>query len=228
MNAIKKSDLVHVINGKVFANSLTVADLFDKQHKNILARIQSGFASQDDEIVRFSRLNFKLSDYKNTRGKSYECYEMTEQGFIELAMSFTGDKARKIRINVISEFEKLSQELARIKSEPTRKDAVIEKRETAKFMTDSLIFARDLPGKKTNVNHYTNEHLFCNRALTGDWQPLDESTLDTYDLRMLKAIRERNAILIQHHPKQADRKQMLDDFVAEYKIKKPRLQLVIK
>jgi hypothetical protein len=142
-------------------------------------------------------------------------------------MGFTGDKSRKVRIRFIAEFEKLSKELQRIKSEPDRKQAVSDKRETARFMTDSLIFSRELLGKKTGVNHFTNEHLFCNRAFNGEWKPIDETTLDTYDLRLLKAIRERNAILIQHYPKQADRKQLLDDFVQSYLAKYPRLQLVI-
>ena len=40
-------------------------------------------------------------------------------------------------------------------------------------------------------------------------------------------ISNHNAVLIALHPAQKDRKQMLDGFVAAYRIKFPRLQLVL-
>ena len=93
-------------------------------------------------------------------------------------------------------------------------------------MTDSLLFIRDEAGLETKGYHYGNEHLFCNRALTGKWGTLSEPELDTYDVRLLRAIRERNTLLIQRYPKQADRKKLLDDFVSSYRAKTPRMQLV--
>lgn len=71
-----------------------------------------------------------------------------------------------------------------------------------------------------------NEHLFCNRALTGKWEPIDESELDAYELRLLAAIRKHNSMLMTRYLKQADRKQLIDDFVASYRVKYPRLALL--
>ncbi len=104
---------------------------------------------------------------------------------------------------------------------------VQEKRDVHSPMMDALIFIRESVGKKTTDHHFTNENLFCNRALTGKWEPLDESDLDVYDLRLLKAIRLRNMILMQHNLKQADRKDALDKYVTTYLNKTPRLKLVI-
>jgi hypothetical protein len=53
-----------------------------------------------------------------------------------------------------------------------------------------------------------------------------EVELDVYDLRLLGAIRKRNTLLITRHPKQAERKKLLDAFVADYRAKHPRLKLV--
>jgi hypothetical protein len=94
-------------------------------------------------------------------------------------------------------------------------------------MCDSLQFVRELLDKETNENHYGNEYKFCWRALTGKWDKQDESRLDAYDLRLLEKIRNHNTVLIALQSSQKDRKQMLDKFVAEYRIKYPRLQLII-
>lgn len=102
-----------------------------------------------------------------------------------------------------------------------------EKREAHSPMMHALKFARDAVGKKTTANHFTNENLFCNRALTGKWEALDEKDLDVYDLRLLKEIRNRNMVLMQYHLKQPDRKDALDQFVTAYRAKRPRLKLVI-
>lgn len=223
MNAIKKSDLVHVDHGKVFTDTLVISEQCNIEHGSIIKLVRK----YQGDFKELGILRFEIAKRK-TQGRQTEYAELNEDQATYLITLFRNtDIVRAFKLRLVKEFRKTIDELAKIKSEPDRKQAVTEKRETAKFMTDSLIFARELIGKKTNVNHYTNEHLFCNRALTGDWQPLDETTLDTYDLRLLKAIRERNAILIQHYPKQADRKQMIDDFVTEYKVKRPRLQLVI-
>ena len=49
--------------------------------------------------------------------------------------------------------------------------------------------------------------------------------LDVYDTRLLAAIRNHDTLLLTRHLKQKERKQLLDDFVAQYRIKHPRLKL---
>lgn len=112
-------------------------------------------------------------------------------------------------------------------SDPIRSLEIQEKRDAHSPMMKALIFARKAVGKETTENHFKNENLFCNRALTGEWKPLDESDLDAYDLRLLKAIRFHNMILMQYNLRQSERKTALDEYVADYRAKKPRLKLVI-
>ena len=114
-------------------------------------------------------------------------------------------------------------------SNPPRQEVTTGKRKAALPMLDTLEFTRELLGKETVTHHYTNEHLFCNRALTGDWKPIEESALDNYDLKLLEAIRRHNAVLIPHFPGQkGERRKRLDEFVADYRAKRPRLYLVTK
>jgi Rha family phage regulatory protein len=100
-----KTELVKTTGNKCFTTSLIVAEEFEKRHDNLMAKIIDGINSNNEEIRRFSLLNFKESKYVS-RGKEYDSFEITEDGFAELAMSFTGDKARVIRIRFIAAFRK--------------------------------------------------------------------------------------------------------------------------
>ncbi len=102
-----------------------------------------------------------------------------------------------------------------------------EKRDAHLPMMEGLVFARKAVGKETTEKHFFNENLFCNRALNGKWEALNESDLDVYDLRLLKAIRSHNVVLMQYNLKQSERQDALDQYVIAYRAKKPRLKLVI-
>jgi len=215
----KELILVNVHGKEIITTSVIVADVFGKQHKNVLQKIDALLVRR----VEFGRLNFKPMSYLDKHNRDQKFYEMTEEGFLKIALGFTGEKAEDFQEDFIAAFKKMRKLL----SDPDRKIAVIEKRKTAIGMTDGLQFIRELLGKETNKHHYSNEHLFCNRALNGEWESINESTLDTYDLRLLEKIRIRNTVLIALHPVQKDRRKMLDNFVSEYRTKNPRLQLVI-
>ena len=131
--------------------------------------------------------------------------------------------------DIVAAFKKaLVKEFKRMRailSEPGRKEALQFKRDEAGAMTELLQFVRETHDKGTNKNHYSNEHLFCNRALTGKWGPINEADLDVYDAKLLRAIRRHNQKLITRYLAQKDRQQPMDDFVAEYRAKNPRTQL---
>lgn len=60
---------------------------------------------ESDRVIRdFWRANFTECRYIDARGKTQRMYEMTEQGFQLLAMSFTGDKAERWKIEYIQAF----------------------------------------------------------------------------------------------------------------------------
>jgi hypothetical protein len=119
-------------------------------------------------------------------------------------------------------------------SNPPRDALKKDKRESHHAMMDAKRFVlEDILGLETGPSDFIKENFFCNRALTGMWEALDETSLDNYDMRLLKAIRDRNAVLIPHYPRQKEpaadgrsRRELLDAFVAEYRSKHPRLKLV--
>lgn len=202
-------------------SSLEIAELTDKKHLHILRDVRNIIKELKDNPDLVS--GFKSSTYIAGNGKKEKCYLMDE---LSVNILITGYSVL-MRARVIARWQYLEEQTKnKISGFQDRVQSIRDKRDSHKPMMDGLVFRRDMLGKDTGTNHFTNENLFCNRALTGEWKPIDESELDTYDLRLLKAIRERNTLLIQHYPVQKDRKQLLDDFVIEYKTKHHRLQLV--
>ncbi|CDQ22552.1 phage antirepressor KilAC domain-containing protein [Halobacillus karajensis] len=100
------NELVFRNNGEVVTDSLTVAEVFDKEHKNVLKDIREMGCSEE-----FSRLNFKPSDYTNERGRKYTKFFITQDGFTLLVMGYTGTQAMEFKEKYIEEFNLMKKEL---------------------------------------------------------------------------------------------------------------------
>lgn len=87
--------------GESITTSLIVAEVFGKEHKNVLRDIESLNCS-----IEFSLLNFEPSEYTNERGKTYPMFNMTKNGFSMLVMGYTGIKAFEFKEKFINEFDK--------------------------------------------------------------------------------------------------------------------------
>lgn len=104
MNALTHiQDAVFIQNDQVKTDSLKVAELFGKQHKNVLHKLESLDCSTE-----FTELNFQLSEYLDSTGRKLSMYEMTKDGFIFLVMGFTGSTAAKIKESYINTFNQMA------------------------------------------------------------------------------------------------------------------------
>ncbi|MEQ1766125.1 MAG: hypothetical protein ABL859_01735, partial [Methylotenera sp.] len=162
--------------------------------------------------------------YFDTQNREQTAYELSERDFL-VAMPFIGgEKSEDGQVSLVDEFLRLHK----LQNQAGRKEALQYKRDTAKPMTDMLTFIRETVGKKTSgVPHCSNEMLFCNRALNGKYEPINEDTdLDGYDAKLLGLIRQHNTLLMTRFLKQADRRRLLDDFVEDYRAKHPRDNLI--
>lgn len=149
----------HKINGEdiLVTTSLRVAEIFDKEHKNIIRDIEKII---DDMKSRGSDLScqmFALSTYKN-RGKDYKQYLLTQDGFTLLAMGFTGPKALEFKLAYIKAFNEMKKELEDFKFQ--RKIA----KEGYKGLTGSL---KDELGDDAKVYHFSNEADMINKIVLG-------------------------------------------------------------
>lgn len=100
-----------MVNSEVFTTSLSVANVFNKRHSDILAQIRE-FPTDD-----FTERNFPLSEYTDSTGRKLPCYNLTRDGFSLLVMGFTGARAYKWKIEFIKAFNLMEAELTRLKSQ---------------------------------------------------------------------------------------------------------------
>jgi len=90
-------------NGIAFTDSLTLAKVFGKEHRNVTRDIEN---LPKDE---FSLLNFEQSKYQNERGKYYKMYKLSKKGLMLIAMGLTGEKAHQWKTQYIEAFEALEK-----------------------------------------------------------------------------------------------------------------------
>jgi Rha family phage regulatory protein len=110
--------LVEVADGRIFTTSLKLAEHFDKRHDNVLTIIRR-VIEQSPEGVPF--LNFKERNEEYVTGKKRKhkrirtVFEMTEEGFAVVAMSFTGEKAMRWKWDFLMAFRQMERQLAAIR-----------------------------------------------------------------------------------------------------------------
>ncbi|MBX2682933.1 Rha family transcriptional regulator [Campylobacter lari] len=102
---------LEVVDNAVYTTSLSVAEVFNKNHKNIIRKINE-FPKDN-----FTKLNFELSKYIDSTGRILPCYKITRDGFSLLVMGFTGEKAYKWKIEFIKAFNEMEKRLRNIEYE---------------------------------------------------------------------------------------------------------------
>jgi len=138
---------------KTVTTSNIVAEIFEKEHKNIIRDIENLI----EKDVLKSELMFTKSEYNDSYGRKQKCYLMNRDGFSLLAMGFDGDKALKFKLDFINAFNVMEKELKRIYEE--RQQWLIE-REKGKLvrhiLTDTIkMKVAESPNKKFMYPNYT-------------------------------------------------------------------------
>lgn len=94
--------------GNDVTTSLIVAQVFGKEHKNVLRDIESLSCSDSFRTLNFE-LSFIIRNLPNGGSKQEKMYEMTKDGFSFLVMGYTGEKAGQFKERFINEFNKREQ-----------------------------------------------------------------------------------------------------------------------
>jgi len=91
-------------------SSLQIAEAFEKDHKNVLAKINELVGECPSD---FGQLNFQPANYLDAQGKSREQFLLTRDGFSLLVMGFTGAKALAWKVRYIEAFNEMERRLLR-------------------------------------------------------------------------------------------------------------------
>ncbi len=114
---------------QLITDSRAVAVAFKKRHKNVMRTINGMRDSNIPEIAEHHRLNFEPVDFLDSKGERRPMYRMTDEGLSELAMSFSGDAARVVRIRFINAFKEVAARLERTEKSIIARLLELERRE---------------------------------------------------------------------------------------------------
>ncbi|HEM4283926.1 TPA: Rha family transcriptional regulator [Streptococcus suis] len=125
-------------NDELVVDSLTVAEVFEKEHHRILKDIRkieeyfdtANFSQLKSEPAEFSQDNFDsaefsqsnfgpadfedyfyLETYRDKQGKERPVYYMNQKGFTLLVMGYTGQRAFSYKVAYIEQFEEMKRSL---------------------------------------------------------------------------------------------------------------------
>ena len=84
---------------------MDVAEKFGKAHDKVCRDIRNLLKSQPTKLAS----EFVPSKYISDRGREYDSYDMTRDGFTILAMGFTGSDALEWKIKYIEAFNKMEE-----------------------------------------------------------------------------------------------------------------------
>lgn len=121
MTDLTVSNVVYLnANNQPMTDSVKLAAAFGLIHKNVLQKIDNILAETPDY---FRELNFQLATHEvaqDGRGtQHHKCYELTRDGFMHIALTFTGKKGNAFRVAIIERFNELERSAPRIHMELT-------------------------------------------------------------------------------------------------------------
>jgi len=107
--------LVFIENNLPVTDSLTVAEVFGKRHADVMRDIEVQIAKlKEAEMQEWGVRNFAHTQYQNEQnGQWYFKYNMTEDAFAIVAMSYITPEAMKMKVRFLDEFKAMREQLSK-------------------------------------------------------------------------------------------------------------------
>lgn len=149
-NLVAKNELGIFANSKgvVLADSLKVAEIFNKDHKNVMRDIRELDCSEE-----FRELNFEPTEYMSVQGHKKPCFNMTRDGFVFLVMGYRGKKAAAFKEAYIKRFNEMEEFIKYL----------LEARTEFPLLTDNIMLLYERP----KPYYFSNEADMLNRIALG-------------------------------------------------------------
>ena len=117
--SVDVATLCEIKDGQVVTTSLRVAEIFCKQHKDVLKAIRGLDCSEDFRERNFA-LTLKDKELRGCVVRQDPYYFITRDGFVFLVMGFTGKTAAKFKEAYIRAFNEMEAKLRREQEEQRR------------------------------------------------------------------------------------------------------------
>lgn len=110
------NDLVIMHDKQAVTTSLRVAEVFGKDHKNVIQAIEAKIQSAENS-ADYQKM-FAEGTYKDGRNRDQKLYYLNRDGFTFIAFGFTGQAADKFKLQYIQAFNAME---ATLKQVPVKK-----------------------------------------------------------------------------------------------------------
>ncbi|MCY7789884.1 MULTISPECIES: Rha family transcriptional regulator [Bacillus] len=101
-----KNQLVFIKENNAVTDSLTIAEMFGKEHKNVLRDIETQMEYAGEE---FNELNFERNSYKDSLNRFKPKYDLTEEAFTLVVFGYNTKEAVQTKIKFIQEFKRMKE-----------------------------------------------------------------------------------------------------------------------
>ncbi|HEM3703622.1 TPA: Rha family transcriptional regulator [Streptococcus suis] len=108
-------------NDELVVDSLTVAEVFERDHKNVLRDIRnciSEIENTEIDVLKIEPISYiDANDYfyedsiRDSYGRKRKIYYMNQKGFTLLVMGYTGQRAFSYKVAYIEQFEEMKRQL---------------------------------------------------------------------------------------------------------------------
>lgn len=160
------NELVIMHDKQAVTTSLVLAEVFEKQHKNVIQAIEAKIEPAENQD-RYKRM-FYEGIYTDKKGEQRKMYYMNRDGFTFIAMGFTGRKVDEFKLKYIDAFNKMEEQIRN------------QSLQVLNQSTDDL--------KRANL-------LYKIANLTSDEELKEESLKSSYELVTGKLIHQRKQII---------------------------------
>ena len=103
------NELVIMHDNQAVTTILVLAEVFEKQHKNVIQAIEAKIESAENQ-ARYKRM-FYEGIYTDKKGEQRKMYYLNRDGFTFIAMGFTGRKVNEFKLKYIDAFNKMEEQI---------------------------------------------------------------------------------------------------------------------
>jgi len=155
--------LVFVEEGKVVTDSLTVAEVFGKKHGHVLRDIETQIQKlHEADEYQWGVSNFGETQFQNEQNSQwYKKYNLSEDAFAIIAMSYVTVEAMKFKIKFICEFKRMKEQMQNHSSLTLPKSykeallALVEQVEqNEKLQTHNLMLEQVVAENEPKITYY--------------------------------------------------------------------------
>ena len=186
--------------GVVTATSFQIAQHFNKRHANVMRAIKSLLS----ELPAADQLNFErittgvpVAGATNAEGSTRSCpaYRMTRDGFMLLAMGFTGKEALRWKLAYIAAFNRMEAELQKPTHDPARIQLAHSLAAQAAAQVTQTVFEAILSGRDSD---WRRARYLLSFGFDRDGQASIPQALVVADDQMVTSITELTGHISKH------------------------------